>query len=262
MVFGARDLFNDYIKFSRLRSDALVTKKLDLSGVDWFYPTLLLPLGIFKIYNQDIEVILPKDLNVANYFKIVTESGETTGNKSYIPIIKLPEAQEEAEVKLSELNFFAASECGGINTLQYFIGELSENIYEHSSFSTAYVMAQKYPTMRFLEFCIIDNGISIPQSYERVGISIENDKAALDNALNGISTKPMKERGFGLRSSIKVLTSKLGGTCLIVSRKGCLRAFDGEKDTFNIDEKDIYPGTLISIMVPFQKGKVDISACL
>jgi len=237
-----------------------VTKKLDLSDMDWFYPTLLLPLGIFKMDHHDIQVIPPRDHNVSNYFEIITKSGETTGNKSYIPIIKLPATREEAEEKLRELNYFAAKECGGVNALQFFIGELTENIYEHSDFSTAYVMAQKYPTMKFLEFCIIDDGITIPGSYEKAGIPIESDKSAIEIALNGKSTKILEEneRGFGLSSSIDELTLDLGGTCLIVSRKGSLRATDGGNDTFNIDEGHKYPGTLISIMVPFQKGPVEI----
>jgi hypothetical protein len=255
-----RDLFNDYLKFSRLRSEALATKKLDLSDVAWFYPTLLLPLGIFKRDHHDIQVIPPRDYNVSNYFRIITESSETTGNRSYIPIIKLPEVKRKAEEKLRELNYFAASECGGINALQFFIGELTENIYEHSGFSTAYVMAQKYPTMRFLEFCIVDDGITIPGSYEKAGIPAESDKVAIDNALKGRSTKLLEvgERGFGLSSSIEELTKDLGGICLIVSRKGGLRATNGENDTFNIEEKHNYTGTLISIMVPFQKGPVEI----
>jgi hypothetical protein len=237
-----------------------VTKKLDLSYVDWFYPTLLLPLGIFKMDHPEIHVVPPKDYNVSNYFRIITESGETIGNRSYIPIIKLPAERRGAEEKLTGLNFFAAALCGGVTALQYFIGELTENIYEHSSFTTAYVMAQKYPTMKFLEFCIVDNGITIPGSYENVGIPIESDKGAIDDALRGKSTKILEanERGFGLSSSIDELTLDLGGTCLIVSRKGCLRATADENETFNIDQEDVYPGTLISIMVPFQKGQVEI----
>jgi hypothetical protein len=248
-------LFDDYLRFSQLRSDAFVTKKLDLSMVGWFYPTLLLPLGIFKIQNQDIEVILPRDPNVSNYFNIITESSETIGNKSYIPIIKISKDKSETYEMLKKLNIYGI-DCGGLNPLKYFTNELVDNIYQHSKFSTAYIMAQKY--QNFLEFCIIDNGISIPQSYENIGLSMENDKAALDRALEGLSAKEGDGRGHGLRSSIRLLTEGMNGACLIVSRKGGLRVNREKRVSFSIDEENIYDGTLISIDVPFQEKPVDL----
>lgn len=250
-------LLSDYLEFSRLRSDALATKELDLSTIHWFYPTLLLPLGVFIRQNKNIRVTPPKDSSVSSYFDIITETNKTDGNKSYIPIIKVPESKDKSDTILEKLGNFAA-DCGGITSLGYFIGELVDNIYQHSSFSTAYVMAQKYQSMGFLEFCLIDNGISIPQSYENVGIPIKNDKVALDYALEGKSTKKNTERGRGLRDSIKLITLGMNGVCLIVSRKGGLRASHEEKASFDIYEKNIYEGTLISINVPFQEKEVCI----
>ena len=63
-------LFEDYIKFTELRSDAIANGRLDLSGIKWFSPTLLLPLGVFIKRNGYIDLIPPKDQKVSNYFDI------------------------------------------------------------------------------------------------------------------------------------------------------------------------------------------------
>ena len=254
----ARELAADYSKFTQLRSVAIAERTLDLSTIKWFYPTLLLPLGVFIKQNRDIALILPKDKRVSSYFDIITRNNNSNKKGSYLPIIEVPKARSGSEAELERLNSYA-SDCGGTSALQYFIGELVDNVYQHSRFSTAYITAQKYPTLGFVEFCIVDNGISIPQSYEDNGILIESDKVALDYALKGISTKKDKERGCGMRTSIKLLTSGMNGTCLIVSRRAGLGANMTEGTaTFNLDEEDIYYGTLISISVPLQRETVEI----
>jgi len=258
MPTSTSEMLSNYLRFSQLRFGAYNTNKLDLSAISWFQPTLLLPLGLHIKQNPDIDVILPSDPDVNNYFNIIMETGSAGHAKTYIPIIKLPKIKEESHAILCELNPYAANDCGGITALQCFVGELSDNIYQHSEFSTAYIMSQRYPKSGFLEFCIIDNGISIPCSYKNAGILTRDDKMALDYALDGVSTKGNTERGTGLRDSIKVLTYLLGGECLIVSRQGKLLANKAGRDTSNINKKDIYDGTLIGIRVPFQRSKVNI----
>jgi hypothetical protein len=249
-------LYRDYLEFSQLRSEAIATKELDLSLVQWFYPTLLLPLGLFIKQNQDINVTLPKHNDARNYFDIITKTGGLDGYKTYIPIIEIPRTRGGFD-PLSRFSF-SEIDCGSSDLFPYFINELVDNIYQHSDFSTAYIMVQKYPKMGFLELCILDNGISIPKSYEKVGISIKNDKVALDNALRGISTKNEDGRGFGLRSSVRLITLGMNGVCLIVSRRGALCASHDGRNFFNLDEKDINYGTLISINIPFQTTKVNL----
>ncbi|HUS76226.1 MAG TPA: ATP-binding protein [Methanothrix sp.] len=257
-VVEPRELATEYSKFTQLRSNAIATRELDLSAIKWFYPTLLLPLGVFIKQNKGIALIPPKDKRVSDYFDIITRNNNSGKKGSYLPIIEIPKAGSGSTAELERLNSYA-SDCGGTTALQYFIGELVDNIYQHSQFSTAYITAQKYPKLGFLEFCIVDNGISIPQSYEDNGILIESDKVALDYALKGISTKKDKERGCGLRTSIKLLTSAMNGTCLIVSRRAGLGANKPEGTfTFDLNEEDIYYGTLISISLPFQRETVEI----
>jgi hypothetical protein len=232
---------------------------LDLSNERWFYPTSLLPLGIFKIKNPEIRVTLPSDLDVCNYSDVITGEREIMPRKSYISIINIPKREDERDKALDRLNDFCSTYVGGKTAFLYFIGELVDNIYEHSSFSTAYIMAQKYEAKQFTEVCIIDDGISIPTSYENAGNEVNSDKDALKLALSGISTKVDNERGHGLRSSVKLLTKGYQGTCLIVSGNGVLEADDFTGKTFcSIDKEHIYNGTLISTRIPFQGENVNV----
>lgn len=252
------DLINDYKKFTLLKLKALDTGHLDLSEERWFYPTSLLPIGVFKIKHPEIQVSRPKNNDVCSYFDIITGEREMMPGRSYIPIINIPKNNDARNKALDQLTGFCSSYVGGTNAFMYFINELVDNIYEHSSFSTAYVMAQKYPAKQFTEVCIIDDGISIPKSYENTGDKANSDEDALRLALNGRSTKSDEERGYGLRSSVRLLTEGYQGTCLIVSGKGVFEADLTRKTFSSIDEKQLYSGTLVSTRIPFQEVDVDV----
>ena len=145
---------------------------------------------------------------------------------------------------------------GGLNAFSYFIGELIDNIYEHSKFSTAYIMAQKYKKLKFIEICIIDNGISIPGSYEDKNLKL-TDVKALEEALKGLSTKS-DERGYGLRTSLRLLTEGLSANCLIISRGAGLIKDKNDTFIYELEELNSFSGTLISIRIPYIIKEVNI----
>jgi len=47
MSFSESDLGMEYLNYCQLKKVALTTGTLDLSDSKWFFPTCLLPLGIF-----------------------------------------------------------------------------------------------------------------------------------------------------------------------------------------------------------------------
>ena len=75
MPTSTSEMLSNYLRFSQLRFGAYNTNKLDLSAISWFQPTLLLPLGLHIKQNPDIDVILPSDPDVNNYFNIIMETG-------------------------------------------------------------------------------------------------------------------------------------------------------------------------------------------
>ncbi|NQE46591.1 hypothetical protein C5S31_11275 [ANME-1 cluster archaeon GoMg2] len=259
MEFNESDFGREYLKFCELRNNALHTKKMDLSNIDWFYPTNLLPLGIFIKSNRDISVIPPTASDVLSYYNIIIKGKRhVSSRRSYHPIAEIPPDEHQRERMLEPLYAFESDYIGGRNAFAYLIGELVDNVYQHSSFSNAYIMAQKYQTKRFIEISIMDNGISIPGAFKEAGFEFDDTKA-LSEAINGRSTKRDKERGFGLISSINLLTKGLGGECLIVSRKGGFTAKGEDKKTFyNMGESHALNGTLICIRVPYITKTVNI----
>ena len=64
------DLISDYKKFALLKSKALDTGHMDLSDDRWFYPTYLLPIGVFRRKHPEIRVSQPKNEDVCSYFDI------------------------------------------------------------------------------------------------------------------------------------------------------------------------------------------------
>ncbi len=55
------NLGREYLKFCEYKKNALDTNSLDLTTIDFFFPTLLLPLGIFIKNNDRINVIPPNN---------------------------------------------------------------------------------------------------------------------------------------------------------------------------------------------------------
>lgn len=256
MEFNESSLGRKYLKFCKLRNHAIKTGKMDLSGIEWFNPTNLLPLGIFIKEQQNISVIPPIDPNVLMYYNIITkgERGHSSG-RSYIPIVQIPPNDHQRGKMLEPLYTFENGHVGGHNAFSYFISELVDNVYQHSKFSTAYIMAQKYA--KFTEVGIIDNGISIPIAFENAGFAFDDTKA-LSEAINGLSTKPDAGRGFGLKTSLKLLTKGLHGECLIISGGGGLIATDVGKTFYTMHDYYAFGGTLICASVPYTYRGVNI----
>lgn len=249
MSFNESVLGKEYLKYCNLKEIALNTKTLDLSNISWFFPTCLLPLGIFIKEHKEIHVIPPIDIEVAKYFNIIMKDKIDSVKRSYIPIVEILPNKKLIEKNLDSLISNKDYNMGSLNAFAYFIGELITNIYEHSKFSTAYIIAQRYNQKNFTEIGIIDNGISIPGSYEIKGFNFSDIKA-LEEAIQGLSTKyndiEYSERGYGLRTSLNLLTEGFEAKCLIVSRGVGLIANKNNRFFYKMKEKDIFNGTLIS----------------
>ena len=134
----------------------------------------------------------------------------------------------------------------GKTPLVFILGEIYNNILDHSKFTTAYALSKKYQNM--MDIVFIDDGISIPESLNRTGYCFKNDCEAIYNAINGKSEDIYNDdlRGSGLNSTINLINKGNGGSVLIASRNGL----------FHIDEygkkfkelKDNYiQGTLVSM---------------
>jgi len=254
-------LLQHYLRFSEKKNECLESGTLDLGYWSWVYPTTLLPLGIFlKGIRDRIEYIEPYDANVANYLSIVIgELGAgPCGGPTYVPIVSLPRDRGDSVTLLNrifELNR-DGKYYGGEDAFKYLVSELVGNIYEHSEFKNARVMAQRYPKKGFVDISFFDDGISIPGRFEKKALKFE-DQIAIAKAMNGLSTK-RDDRGFGLRTNLRLFTKGLGGQMLVVSRSGAVYVDKEERGLYILPNKHKLQGTLVSIRAPIQTKKVDI----
>jgi hypothetical protein len=118
-------------------------------------------------------------------------------------------------------------------------------------------MAQRYKQLKFTEVGIIDNGISIPGSYENKGLKFSDIEALKEAVQEGLSTKS-DERGYGLRTSLKILTQGLEADCFIVSRGAGLIMNKYNTLFYEIEKNNIFNGTLISTRIPYKPRNVNI----
>lgn len=227
--------------------------QIDLSDMDFVYPTTLLPLAIF-IKDNGIKYKGPVNPEVANYLELMIKGkGQLNkGLSSYIPLISLPQKEEESDIYYKELAGYLGEWLSNIyNVLEYVVYELVNNVYQHSKCTNAYIMAQRYEKRGLVELALIDNGITIAGSLRSSGRINDkvSDSSAICKALEGYSAKPEPGRGYGLSTSIRMITEELQGEVLMVSGKGLvyLTYKEDEGIGFISDLATYLKGTLVSL---------------
>ena len=255
--------FKQYMRFCEYRNRALASGKLDLSGCNWIYPTTLLPLSVFiKESQKKVVVCWPSDEKVHRYFSTILGAKKDLKEKTYLPVVELPHKEGDADEMMKKLYELHADgkEYGGESAFKYVIGELMDNIYQHSCFDNAFVMAQRYSNKHFAEICLFDDGITIPGSLKKAGAVFGPDEHhfAIANAINGLSAKSSIERGFGLGSDIKLVTKGLKGEFLVVSGFGAVYVGKDGLKLFKLQEPHSLRGTLVSIRFAYPAKEVNI----
>ncbi len=253
------DLYNDYIKFCEYMN-SVHDSHIDLSDEVFFRPTTLLPLYSF-IISKKLQIIMPTNKNTKNYLTtIMTRQLDNvfSTNRTYLPFVQFPISQGDVNRILDYLYMIQnINDYGGENAFKYLIGEIVDNIYQHSEFRKAYALAQAYKKMGYMDVCFIDDGITINGCFQKHNIVSFNDVEAIDEATKGLSTKG-EERGTGLESSAKIITNGLIGSFLIVSGKGALNIERDGKNMIPLNDFCKFNGTLVIIRIPYRKETIDI----
>lgn len=241
-----------YARFCRYRKAAEDSGSLDLSDIGFIYPSTLLPA--IGLLSHQIGFVPPQDASIAKYVE-TARKGKAIG--TVCPIVELPkESDKYGQIiqNLYEIHLNNGRNCGGANAFKYAVGELTDNIYQHSRFCHAFVMGQSYPRMNFTEICIMDDGKSIPGTFSEHGLAFENDANAVVGAIRGASTKQKEEgRGMGLGSTMNLIVHGLGGEIFIASRKGAVFLSIGKKQIYTLPDDLRFDGTLVSFRIPYTK---------
>lgn len=113
-------LAKHYMKYCQLRSKAIETGCLNLFKIKFFFPTLLLPLGIFSRENSHIEVVPPSNDNAASYYDLILNGRVEDFQKSYLPIREVPKGDEKKKF-LKKFPSAFEELCGGKNTVRHLL---------------------------------------------------------------------------------------------------------------------------------------------
>lgn len=147
------------------------------------------------------------------------------------------------------------------------IGEIFNNIKDHSYENTGLIFAQYFPNRRlngvqgYIDISISDFGVGIGNSMRNSEKHTEykefSDIMALDKAImaNITSQTTPGNGGRGLPHLIDIVVVDLGGELSIISNSAMIDVRNNSEETKAIAIDCYYPGTLISMKIPVENIK-------
>lgn len=270
--------FNHLIRV--IRDTEISTGRIvwDFSNVSFLHPCFIAPLAIYRITSgRDIKCF-NASFDVGGYldsiyfsdplhFESVSRErieGILKGyvDKSYTPICSFAMTDENKDAFGTIIKDVIVRQTNlpgqGITAISYFIGELLDNIYEHSHSNRGFVFSQYLKREGMIYLCIADEGITVYHSYKRtktyLGEIDGNEAVALSLANQGCSSKdrPYAEtRGYGIPTSKRMLVEGLGGAFFMLSGGAFHRyGSKGENDYVNLGNIFRWHGTIILLKIP------------
>lgn len=258
-----------YQIFSQAKQNGEVN--FDLSNLNWVSPLLILPISAHIHESGSKYTPSPNDsvssyLNTVRFPEGVSSVSDFKQISSYIPISILKRedriGRERLETLFSKMVYKSLRSIPGTeNAVYYPITELVTNIFEHSKEDEGWIFAQLYPTKNFLDLCILDCGRGLSRAYlEEKSLKI-SDSEAIKQAMMGYSVKPEVERGYGLRTSKRVICEGFGGGFAMVSGGAGLISIGKEEKLVQFPSFK-WQGVIIVYRIPQPKKAIDISPYL
>lgn len=198
----------------------------------------------------------PDEIPGGNYEEVINHYL----GRTYIPIINFPALRSPVTTPIRDqflgvISNLLSTQLGLTGNIKiavsYLIVEAINNIVDHSRAERGYIFAQYYPNKLFMDLCIADNGISILGSYKATNVTgINTDAEAIQSAVNGKSTKPEPGgRGFGIRTSKKMLVNGLKGKYFLLSGNAFLLSTVTSEDIVHLPSL-IWSGTILALRIP------------
>jgi hypothetical protein len=234
--------------------------RLDLTDAQWTVPMYLSPVAVAvqELHAAGVEVDVQCSNKIRQYIQqIGFPDGHVRPSESYdnsLPLCLLnTDADEDAiEIvgsKIYELlrTHLPNQPRGVLSGIQYTIAEIIDNVDQHSRCRHGTLLVQYYPRKEALDICVADDGVSIPGTYDEFGIDYVDAVDAVRKALRGISTKPDlgHERGYGLRTTTRMVCDGLHGSILLSSNEATLYK-EGSGDPTVVLPDQRWPGTVFA----------------
>jgi hypothetical protein len=246
------NLYENYQVFEEIINNHDGSEYIDTSNHDFLAPTALIPL-LCESKKRGIKRITTHYDTYDHIYRILNRLPmETTTPFTILPSNK--EQKAENEVAMSMANKIN-HDYGGHQVLYHIINELTDNVYNHTSFekgyaNQGYAYAQEYPLGNALDICVMDDGLSIPGRFKKSDIKYDDECHAIQMAVSKTSTAKDNEndRGNGLWTTLKLVIEANGGEALIVSGKGSLHIKNTNNYKYRLLENyNMFKGTLITL---------------
>ncbi len=203
----------------------------DLSNASFFHPFFLAPLVIYKQRCEKNVVCINKPIRITGYLDLVyfenplfvnAESNmkevlEPYVSKTYLPVCQFDLHKGNIDDLQSILQRIIKKQSGAdyriVTPLSYLLGELIDNMNEHSQGKHGYIFSQYLKKENCIDLVLADDGITVLGSYVKAQKFLDeingNDAEALRLANEGKSTKNLpnaENRGYGISSSKEMLS--------------------------------------------------------
>lgn len=233
---------------------------LDLTAAQWIVPMYLAPVAVSiqHLRDADLKVTVQCSDKIRPYIQqIGFPDGYVRPSSSYenaLPLCLLNTESDEDAIEIVGSKIYELLRAhlpdqpmGVLSGIQYTIAEIIDNVDQHSRCQHGTLLVQHYPQKDALDICVADDGISIPGAYDEFGVGYSDTVDALRKALRGISTKPDAghERGYGLRTSTKMVCEGLHGSVLLSSKGATLYKDGADEPTVAMTDQQ-WPGTVFA----------------
>jgi len=247
LINNLEELENAKIKGSR---------KVVLSRAKFITPLSILPIAVYAIDNELQINCTEENYDVCSYLDTigfpngVTELPSKT--KRYLPITKIPPVEENNLLGEYEDRILSQVNADGFSfktSLKYLTSELVNNVNEHAKIDHYWIMAQHYPQKNTCEIVMADCGIGYKKSYRGTDFEVDTDREAIENALEGKSSKSARlhspERGKGIPSIANMFVNGYGGKLIIISGNSMIYYRKNEKKAIELNS--YWNGSLVAI---------------
>jgi len=244
----------------------------DLNKISWTWPLIVLPLSAY-IYDTGSEVRFDNSpiksyletINFPEGVSSVSSFGEAIQHdKNYVPISVLEKGSRENRERLETLFLemvykILGNTQGTKNAIYYPVAELVSNIFDHSKKSEGFVFGQIYKAKNFMDLCIVDRGRGLAQAFKDEKGESFSDTEAIEKALQGLSTKPGIERGYGVRTSKRVVCEALKGGFIIITGNSAFISINNRQIVGTL--QDFYwQGVIVAYRMPRPTHSIDIAS--
>ena len=247
----------------------------DLGQTSFFHPFFLAPLVIYKQVCQKNIRCINKPSHISNYLDLVCFDEplfiaedtdikaklETYTTKTYLPVCRFSLRQENLDGLQSILQRIMEKQSNAdhriVSPLSYMLGELVDNMKEHSCGCYGYIFSQYLKKEGCIDLVLADDGITIFGSYAKFGLyqdKIQGDESiALRLANEGKSTKNLpntENRGYGISSSKQMLVDGLNGSFFMLSGSAFHRHDAKGSEYVQLPDNINWHGTIILMRIP------------